>query len=80
MLDSDRERKKGLGCSIGLLIGIVSLPILYFLSYGPAVWLSYNDYVDNVWLEVFYYPLALLKRNSDWFKELLRWYERFWHP
>ena len=56
----------------------LALPVLYLLSYGPAVWLLTHGYSD-AWdfARWFYEPIGWLRRQSEWFNALHDWYISF---
>lgn len=60
-----------------LAIVLVTLPILYVLSIGPATWLFLRGYLDDATLETIYTPLW---RANDAMgtHEWLGWYLFFW--
>jgi len=75
---SERDEKRGgLGCVIGLVLGVLFLPVLYFLSIGPAAWLiKSNDFFR--WIGVIYYPMELLGEVCGPFDAGIRWYIDLW--
>jgi hypothetical protein len=79
MVENDRKQKKALGCASGLLVGIISLPCLYFFSYGPVIWLIYHDWMPFIgWVRFVYYPLHWLAKQNATFREMFVWWVQLW--
>ncbi len=60
-----------------LLIGLVVMPILYFLSFGPAWWLYDHGLLSGGFF-IIYKPLYWLAEWFTLFGRLLWWYYRLW--
>jgi hypothetical protein len=61
---------------IGLLI---ALPILYVLSFGPAMWMYDHDFASEPVLRVIYYPILSIWK-VPWFHDYLAPYVQLWRP
>jgi len=76
---AERDEKRG-GSSVGCLImGVVGafIPVLYFLSIGPFVWLaSRNESVH--WIGVIYTPIGFLASKFEPIGNALEWYINLW--
>ena len=58
------------------LAGVVSLPVLYVLSMGPAFYLA--DWLGTSSFMVIYEPLESVGREFDPFWGALMWYLELW--
>jgi len=75
MTDTD-QRKRGpfVGC---LAIAALLLPLAYFLSIGPVIWLSKKGYLSDS-VRVVYTPLVLLADICKPIHDALWWYVGLW--
>src|SRR5689334_8131882 len=71
------EKLGGSGCAIGPGLVVLFLPVLYVLSYGPAMWLWFHGYLSSQILDAVYAPLGLF-RASEWSASSLQWYAGLW--
>jgi len=82
-MTSDRhenDQRRGSSLAVWLIAGVVLLPILYVLSIGPFVWLTYHGYLylsDDAFTVV-YGPLLYLHDNCKPIGDALEWYARLW--
>jgi hypothetical protein len=78
------ERKESSGGPLAIALAVLvllGLPVLYFLSIGPIVWLASHEYLsDNTvqWLSAAYWALESLADSSDVFRGIAEWYISFW--
>lgn len=70
---SDRRRTIQVSC----VIAFVVLPVFYFLSIGPALWLTNRGYVSDGQFKTAYAPL-LWARQWGPFGEVLQRYVWLW--
>lgn len=56
-------------------LAVLSLPVLYVLSVGPAL-LLWPGQAPRV-VEAFYRPLVWLMEQSETFKAIVEWYAKF---
>lgn len=59
------------------IILLVTLPVIYVLSYGPAAGLWCRGYISPRSMEVFYYPLGWIGQRYTAVMDALFWYESF---
>ena len=59
MVHEGYQRQRGIGCALGLIVGILLMPVVYVLSTGPMVWLVYHAGVPKS-VMVIYFPLRLI--------------------
>jgi hypothetical protein len=57
--------------------GFIIVPLAYFLSVGPAMFLAQKGVITTDTFYFFYWPLYRPKA-SDFYKDLFNWYTRFW--
>ena len=76
MKGSDRENRGG--CAVIAGIGVALLPLLYFLSVGPAVWLANHGVLSERLVNGFYYPLESIGGWSSTFHDVLGSYLALW--
>ncbi len=60
-----------------ILVAVSALPVLYVLSYGPALALFERDFVSVNAIDRAYAPLDLLFAN-DTARDAMQWYAGFW--
>jgi hypothetical protein len=74
----EREQKSG-GPGVAILCGIVLflVPVLYVLSTGPVAWLA-NGNPSLRWVDTIYYPLGMLAKHCEPFRDSFEWYVRLW--
>jgi hypothetical protein len=70
---SDRRRTMLVVCAILL----IALPVIYFLSVGPALWLTNRGYISEAHFKTAYAPL-LWAREWKPFGEVLQRYVWLW--
>ncbi len=81
--DGKKKSDAGHGCLLSSLVALVLLPILYFLSIGPAILMLYAfyDYLPR-WVEKtligVYSPIFWLTDNNDTFHGFLVAYVEWW--
>ena len=69
------------GCLPIAVIATVMLPVLYFLSSGPAHWLADHGYLSDDNFRTIYNPLLLAAKKSDFARTIISWYFDLWfHP
>jgi hypothetical protein len=74
------ERQKGGGYAGWAIIAavLVALPLLYFLSIGPAAWLMMEGRLSREAYEWFYYPVVPVQNNSRWCDYVIYKYVGLW--
>ncbi len=74
---AEKEISRGPPFVACALLVLMSLPVLYVLSLGPAIWLVENQYLSTPLAQWFYWPLELLGERSEFFTSCVRWYVEF---
>ena len=75
-MEDDREKRGGAGCAITGVV-LILLPMLYVLSTGPVAWLA-NGNPSLRWVDTIYYPLGMLAKHCEPFRDSFEWYVRLW--
>ena len=79
MSEKPKEKSPGTLVGVVLLLLLLLLPVLYFLSIGPAIYLYRDDpEARQALLLSFYYPLLYLEGRSHTFNVVLQWYVDWW--
>ena len=74
---SEREQKSGSGCTIGAVLVVVFLPVLYVLSLSSTAYLiTRNPALE--WLGMIYAPLKMLADHWILLGDVLEWYVDLW--
>jgi hypothetical protein len=74
MTDKDDQRERFHGLSIvWTAVGVTLLPIFYFLSIGPAIWLHLPESFFVV-----YQPLSVLYKTFPTIQPFMDWYADLW--
>ena len=77
--ESGKRERSGFGPIVVLLI--LAMPLLYFLSTGPVLWLERRGYssetTDSV-LRAVYGPVRFLIENSDTFAKVFKHWASLW--
>lgn len=74
--ESEDKPRRSYG-GILLIVSLVVLPVLYFLSTGPARWLVVLGLIPKKFLNV-YEPIDWLGRLFPLIKRLVNWYLDLW--
>lgn len=74
----DKQERGGGGCIALLGIGLALLPVLYFLSSGPALWVTVNARLPATLWEVAYWPLTFARDTVPGFHSRFQWYLDLW--
>lgn len=56
------------------VLAILSLPVLYVLSTGPAVLLMERGYINPEWVDTVYHPIGIAMEAMPWFAAVMEWY------
>jgi len=75
-MEDDREKRGGSGCAITGAV-LILFPVLYVLSAGPVAWLA-NGNPSLRWVDMIYFPLGLLAKHCEPFRDSFEWYVRLW--
>jgi len=77
----ESRRRSGGRAVVVAAVLLLALPVLYFLSIGPAAWLVVNGYlpdaVDDA-LDAFYIPIAWLVDHSEFCRNVIAAYMSLW--
>jgi hypothetical protein len=73
----EHERKSG--WTVGIVVALVLLPLLYAPSVGPAVWLHQRGLIPDA-MSYVYSPLEWAAHKSPHFESVLIWYVTLWEP
>ena len=79
------EKGKKPGYGLGFWCdGMLTLPVLYFLSVGPIVWMVHRGMVSSPTIDLLekgvYAPLFWLVENNASLKTAYEWYALLWLP
>ena len=78
MKDKGEDRSNGPVVFTAIAALLLAVPVLYFLSVGPAIWLDYHDYMSRG--GTFYAPLQWVAERSEPFNRALHWYMGLFVP
>ena len=78
VITTRRRDLRGSGAVLAFLL-LVLLPILYFLSLGPAILLVNQGVVNEDTLEIVYFPVILVYDVMPPLQAPIDWYIRLWH-
>lgn len=78
MVSKPQERSVGNTGSVMLLLGAILLPLLYFLSSGPMLWLTVTTGLPTTVWNVLYWPLTWSRDVIPGFHEFFQWYLGLW--
>jgi hypothetical protein len=79
-MEEKREKRGGAGAITLVGAILVLLPILYFLSAGPIIWLAWKDCLPLRPVMFFYSPLHDLGQHCEPFGRLIFGYESLFVP
>lgn len=78
---SERDEKRGgAGCTIGLVLMLLFLPVLYVLGVGPAAWFDSRlpPPSGSPFIRTIYEPLQYLADRCEPIDSVIHWYVSFW--
>ena len=61
-----------------LVLALLATPLLYFLSFGPALVLLDRKFVDKHQISTFYMPLMASQHYAPPLFAVAKWYAGFW--
>ena len=61
-----------------VLCVVIVLPVIYVLSYGPALWLATHAYLSGDSFNFVYCPIEWSCRHSVTVSAFIGWYESLW--
>ena len=57
---------------------VAALPVLYFLSFGPAVHLAAKGTLSYLFIDIFYRPFFDLYEHAPASRPVIEWYMGLW--
>lgn len=68
------------GAGLALLVAVLLflLPVLYVLSVGPVIWITYHCGLEGMYWEWFYWPLGWWHEHVEFTRPFLEWYVDLW--
>ncbi len=74
----DAESRGSGSFVVAALVLLLLLPVVYFLSTGPAIWFCVATGMDGAWLETVYAPLVWLHESCPPLQPYLDGYWELW--
>jgi hypothetical protein len=77
---TDHNNKQGRSVAgVVTLAVVLSLPVLYVLSIGPALWMQEHGFLnDSDSVVRFYWPVSYLRMHCGIFDLICDWYMKLW--